>query len=806
MTRGIPERTRASRSAWTALILVALGFAASGCVFDSTVNFGRLVAARCPMGLYRYGASRPPAPPKGIVRRLGSAYAAAWASLRPGTILYADRGLVARQVPAALKGATLLRLPAADRDRQESATDTGGYLHLALASAGGIDHLWVAFDTRASRTPDWLRAAFEPVEPEAILVSSEVAGPGGVSGHVRYRVWRPKAGHLTYLASDRTLGGNDASGTAWKGAVGSQYLVLVRLHPTPDRSTRLEKIADLRVEVGFRSRENPPRVGDISPFEYETAKLQALRRWLARPSNAAYRQAYFDGLIGLEGSVNACSVVERTVGGTARPLRAPDTGGDRVFAAWERRSEGELSAAASSATVVVDGQAPVTIPLEGRIDFMLLGGGAAEIANLDLWGRDATLADGTPVRGITVTQMAPFPATCADGLPPAEGRLCTRYTVPAGGVYAGVVLDAGGAPLAGTLVNDSPVALDVDLDAGTFSFAGGPLTATVEAGGTTRTARVVLALEGTFTNLAPVADIAETPRTWECGDGGVADVVLSAAASTDELDPADVALCRWIEDRGTLAERWLGDGTTLTVPLGYGVHDLILLVRDTHGADATREFQLVVTDSRIDTIQVPPDRWVPVTDPAGTPVAVGTATASDLCSGHVVITSDAPVSGRFPLGFTPVTWTFDDERGNVVRRIQRIFVLEPAFESPPVPEITLPGTTLAPGDPLDIALHVLPRGRGMLLDVWVLLRGPDGDVWSFDGSGALAHGVSALAARANLGVADTTLPVHAGPLSDPLEGPGAYRLEAYLTVPGGGPDDRTTVVGFDERPLVVTGP
>jgi len=794
-----------SRYPWAAGLVGVLGLAASGCVFDSTVHWGPLVTAQCPMAVYRYAASLPPGPPTGIVRRLGSAYTAPWTPLRPGASLYTDRGWVARQVPTALKGATVLRLPAADRNRKDGAAGTG-YLELALASAGGIDHLWIAYDTRATRPPDWLQAAFEPVVPEAILVSSEVAAPGGLSGHVRYRVWRPKNSHLTYLASDRTLGGNDAPGTVWKGSVGSQYLLLVRLHPHPDRSRRLEKLAEIRAKVAFRSDQTPPKISDIEPRDYEAAKLRALRNWLARPANAAYRQAYFDGLIGLEGTVNACSVVERTVGGTTRALRAPDTGGDRVFGAWERCSEGEIAASASSATVAVDGGSPTTIPLQGTIDFTVLDGREAEIDDLDLWGWDVTLPDGTGVGAVTVTQMAPFPAVCADGLPASEGRLCTRYTVPAGGVNAGVFLEVEGTPLAGTLVNDRPVALDVDLDAGTFSFAGGPLTATVDAGGRVLTATVTLSLGGPFTNLAPIADIAETPTRWECGDGGVADVVLSAAASTDELDPADIVAYRWFEDRGTLAERWLGDGATLTVPLGYGVHDLALLVRDAHGTAATRAFRIEVTDSRIDTAEPPPDRWVPVTDPAGTPVVLGPPVASDLCSGHVVVTSDAPASGRFPLGFTPVTWTFDDDRGNVVRRIQRVFVLEPAFESPPVPEITLSRTRLAAGDPIDVTLHVLPRGRGMLLDVWVVLRGPGGGVWSFDGSGDLVPGTTPFAARANLGAAEIAIPVHTGPLGDPLEGPGAYRLEVDLTVPGGEPDDRTTVVGFDARPLVVTGP
>ncbi len=792
----------------TRRILVALlaGFlAAAGCTFDPWVWKSPGPLYTCPAGIYRYGRSTPGSPPKTGIQRPGGG-ALTWGALRASAALYSDVGWVAATVPGVVKGGWVLRLPAAGEAPTADGTKQDFQIQVGLL-LDRVDRLWIAFDERAIHVPNWLANDFEPVTPEAALVSTQSYLQNGKPKRVRLRIWRPKAGHLNYLSQTHYLGGNDGAGASWPAGIQKAgYLLIVRLRPQPDRSTRLEKVATLHLKVhGFSAKqpELPP-----SQRTLDQAMLTAIRDWLARPANAKYRQAYADGLLDIEGSNGSCSRIQENVGGSSRALNAPRDDDFLFLGAWGGGASGEVLSSLSTATVTPPGSSPVTGRLRGRIDFTILDGNRAVVDNLSLWADDMTLGDGTAVTDLTVTQMRPFEAACADGLPHDPGRLCTRYEVAPGstdGLLAGLVLAVDGHQVAGTLVNDRPLALDVDLDAMTFTFGGGPLTASLPVNGSTYTAEVSLSLGGVFTNLAPVASVAETSTSWECTDGGIAQVTLSATATTDELDPSDIAAYRWFEDRGTLAERALGSGATLTVPLEFGVHDLTLEVTDSHGSRSSRDFHVEVVDSRIDNVQPPPDLWVPVVDPSGTPVAVGTAAASDSCSGQVRITSDAPASGRFPQGFTPVTWTFDDLRGNLVRRVQRVFVVPAAYDPPPVSELELSASRVQPGQPLTVTHHCWPQGRGMLLDAYVLLRSPEGTVWSFDGTGSLVEGVVPHAASANLGAAPVTMTVHSGPLGSGMDGDGTYRVEAVLTAPGGDPLDRTQVLGWSEGELELQG-
>ncbi len=228
-----------------------------------------------------------------------------------------------------------------------------------------------------------------------------------------------------------------------------------------------------------------------------------------------------------------------------------------------------------------------------------------------------------------------------------------------------------------------------------------------------------------------------------------------------------------------------------------------LKVTDAHGSYSTTDFVVDVVDSRIDSIQPPPDRWVVVADPAGTPVQIGTAGASDVCSGVVEIENDAPASGLFPLGFTPVTWVFDDTHGNLVRHVQRVFVVDQAFFPPPVSEIEISVPEVSPGQSVSIVHRTWPQGKGMLLDEYVLIRDGAGGIWSIDSSGGIAPGVVPRATWNNLGASATTATVFSGAIDPYLPGPGFYTVEAVLVVPGGDPLDASEIVGWSRSELEI---
>jgi hypothetical protein len=783
-----------------AAILLTLG--AGGCTFNPKVSFRPTRTYQCPGTVVRYGRATPTSPPAGSVEDQ-SGTALQFSSLALNQPLYPDKSWCPGAIPAPLKGAYLVRIRYSDRTAHATNEDTDWFLRLWLYGRS-VDRFWIAFDDRAASPPSWLTKDFKKVTPAVFLSSTQSYFAGGQVKRVRYQLWEPKAGFADYIEGGiRTLGGNNAKGVAWKtGTTGSQYLVVLRMRPRPDTSTRLEALGLATLKVVSRV---PPR--ETSETWLNSAKALAMEKWLKKPEHAKYRQAYRDGLVGLEVSTNSCSEITSGTGSTGRPLRALQEGNDpEMLGSWVRASEGEFDPSSSTITVTMSGHAPVTTHVAGTIAFDIGRDNTASIENINLWGNDLILGNGVTVRDLSVTQRRSFLALCADGLPHFPGRLCGRYEVPVdaeNGLSAEAVVSVGGSDVVLLLQNSSPLTLDVDLNTMEFSFSGGPLTGTLEVNGQSYTVDVSVALEGALTNLAPVADISETAAEWECGDTGLAQVLLSATSSTDELDPTDITGFDWYEDRGALTQRHLGSGSTLSTPLVFGSHDLTLKVTDAHGSYSTTDFVVDVVDSRIDSIQPPPDRWVVVADPAGTPVQIGTAGASDVCSGVVEIENDAPASGLFPLGFTPVTWVFDDTHGNLVRHVQRVFVVDQAFFPPPVSEIEISVPEVSPGQSVSIVHRTWPQGKGMLLDEYVLIRDGAGGIWSIDSSGGIAPGVVPRATWNNLGASATTATVFSGAIDPYLPGPGFYTVEAVLVVPGGDPLDASEIVGWSRSELEI---
>ncbi len=605
---------------------------------------------KCPGAIYRYGQSSLIAPPTdGACDNSGPGHFL-FSPLAQGRQLYPDQPFKPVGPPNPLKGTYVLQVPSSRKTGTASNIGPDWAFELTLFGRS-VDRIWIAFDQRASHAPDWLPMDFKKVGPPLVLQSSESYFGSGSPAHVKYQIWAPKVGFADYIENGtRTLGGNNAPGVVWDGGkVGSQYLVIIRMRPQPDTSTKLNQIGTTSFEVGTTSPNQP-----IPPLWFESAKTEAMAKWLAQPQNTKYQQAYEDGLVGIEASTSSCSEIKATVSSTSKPLLAPHDGPDpELLGTWVEASQGTIDPSSSTVTVTVSGYSPDTTHVQGAVDFTIQDGNTAIIHNIDLWGHDVVLSDNTKISDITLTQRHAFVAECADGLPHFPQRLCSRYEVPVDpelDLSVGVALKVQDHDLTVLMENSQPLVLDVNLNAMTFTLSGGPLRGTFVINDQPYTADISLSIQGAFTNLAPVADVSETQMVWECGDTGIADVLLSATASTDELDPMDITSYDWYEDRGALTEAHLGSGATLKKSMVFGNHDLTLQVSDAHGSSSTTDFMVEVVDSKIDSIQLPPDRWFQVAGRAGTFVDIGTASASDICSGSVDITNDAPSSLLFPPG------------------------------------------------------------------------------------------------------------------------------------------------------------
>jgi hypothetical protein len=108
--------------------------------------------------------------------------------------------------------------------------------------------------------------------------------------------------------------------------------------------------------------------------------------------------------------------------------------------------------------------------------------------------------------------------------------------------------------------------------------------------------------------------------------------------------------------------------------------------------NSTSAVQLVeVVDTTAPAISAPADVVAECSSPAGTPVGLGTAIATDTCDLDPTVMNNAPA--LFPLGDTSVTWTGTDDQGNQNSAAQLVTVQDTV---PPEIEVTVAPTVLWP--------------------------------------------------------------------------------------------------------------
>jgi len=122
-----------------------------------------------------------------------------------------------------------------------------------------------------------------------------------------------------------------------------------------------------------------------------------------------------------------------------------------------------------------------------------------------------------------------------------------------------------------------------------------------------------------------------------------------------------------------------------------GVTKVIWTATDAHGNSATTSQLVTVTaiDSTAPVVTSPASVAAEATA-AITPVALGTATATDAVSGALAVSNNAPPAG-FPVGVTTVTYTATDAAGNVGTATQTVSITD---TTPPLISMQQPAVTV----------------------------------------------------------------------------------------------------------------
>jgi hypothetical protein len=202
-------------------------------------------------------------------------------------------------------------------------------------------------------------------------------------------------------------------------------------------------------------------------------------------------------------------------------------------------------------------------------------------------------------------------------------------------------------------------------------------------------------LHGRLVNQPPTA-IAGDDQQVECNQTSGATFSLDGSQSYDPDN--NVASFGWF--KGSRTGQLLANlprvqlDQPVSTPTSNNATSYVFKVIDAFGQYDEDTTKVNVLDTTPPKVTAPPDPpAVECAGPAGTPVDIGIATATDVCDASPDLTNNAPQ--LFPLGTTTVTYTARDDSGNTSSATQKVLVQD---KTPPVLTVTLSPTVLWPPD------------------------------------------------------------------------------------------------------------
>ena len=205
-----------------------------------------------------------------------------------------------------------------------------------------------------------------------------------------------------------------------------------------------------------------------------------------------------------------------------------------------------------------------------------------------------------------------------------------------------------------------------------------------------------------FVDVPPICD-ANGPYLAECSVGSI---TLDGSGS---FDPDGGLLSSFTWEGPFLGSPASGETPTVQFPGPTGDKQLDLTVQDDELDTAMCTAQVTVQDTLAPSIAAPDDVSEECAAPAGTPVALGSATATDACDPNPIISNNAP--SLFPLGDTVVNWTATDDDGNQAFDDQTVTVVDTI---PPDIFCNSPSTITPPDAPVSFTATATDQCEGAL--------------------------------------------------------------------------------------------
>ncbi|UCG16006.1 MAG: hypothetical protein JSV19_12000, partial [Phycisphaerales bacterium] len=512
--------------------------------------------------------------------------------------------------PEQLPGSTMVMTGGADWDVQDATFMT---IKLNEDVAG----IYVAYDSRANPKPSWL---LDTSKYQKLSKAMSITMPDHTKSppeHLKLDVYLAKG--VTAKDAVLALPGNSFGGAGWSNVTQgnpAMYVVFVKPKPKLD-CTKGKKKTTLHSDGCYSY--------DADEETQATADAKSA-------ATAACQAAYPNDVCQPPTCTNAGWVP------TCDTSKWPVPGSRVIDGAFEHNSEVDFSSSNSSASgAVADSGFNSSISGELLFDYETNELGAMEVMwvnrmGLDVASFETEVGDFTEIK---VALLEPTAAECQDD-PAPVATPCEWYQIPTGQFVCLESCRIDGDPVAFTSISNDVIDIHLDPVTHQFTFTGS-VQGTVTVDGDNFDIDVTLNLTGDVVNYAPSAAAGyEGDDFAECSDETNESAIYLYAGDSFDVDDGTLpgSSFEWYEDYGLVTETHWGTGETVTIgigQLGYGEHNVTLVVTDSQGVLDTDTLVVKVADTTPPVLEEPEDVQIFTAAPLPTLVSIGEAYASDKC-------------------------------------------------------------------------------------------------------------------------------------------------------------------------------